>query len=270
MVPLLVPEQPRALPRQLRPADQPQADRVLDVAADVGDRVGHAHDTALERHRHELGRTVARLGPHLRFQQREALVAVRREDLVVHLAVVAEDPVERLEAEVPALALALHRVEEAHALDVVVELADPVLDAQLREEPLAVVAEGGVADVVPEGDRLDQVLVQAQEAADRAADLGDQLHVQHPVGDVVVADEVEDLGLVDVARVGPRVEDAVHVDREGLAVALVQGLLAGAAQRRRVARGVRRQPPVFPQVERLADRPQHALVRCHGFRSASP
>ena len=46
-----------------------------------------------------------------------------------------------------------------------------------------------------------------------------QLHVQDPVADVLVIDEVEDLGLINVAGVGPGVQDAIGVHREILAEA---------------------------------------------------
>ena len=57
-------------------------------------------------------------------------------------------------------------------------------------------AEGGVADVVPEGDGFDEVLVQPEGATDRAGDLG---HFER-VGEastVMVTERVDkDLGLV--------------------------------------------------------------------------
>ena len=66
--------------------------------------------------------------------------------------------------------------------------------------------------------------------------------MQHPVADVFVLDEIEDLGLVDITGVGPGVEDAVGVHCELLAVAPGHGLFKAAAACLDRAGGVRRQP----------------------------
>jgi hypothetical protein len=42
--------------------------------------------------------------------------------------------------------------------------------------------------------------------------------MEYPMGDVIVLDQVEDLGLVDVARIGERVEDPVRVEGKALPV----------------------------------------------------
>ena len=52
--------------------------------------------------------------------------------------------------------------------------------------------------------------------------------MQDPVADVLVLDEVEDLGLVDVAGVSPGMEDAVGVYGKILAVAFFNALLETA------------------------------------------
>jgi hypothetical protein len=43
--------------------------------------------------------------------------------------------------------------------------------------------------------------------------------MKDPVGDVIVLDEIEDLGFVDVTGIGLGVKDAVPVEREALPVA---------------------------------------------------
>ena len=50
---------------------------------------------------------------------------------------------------------------------------DAVGLAEGREDALAVMAEGRVADIVAQGDGLDQVFVQAQKLADGPGDLGE-------------------------------------------------------------------------------------------------
>ncbi len=86
--------------------------------------------------------------------------------------VVAEDAVQDLEGEVESPSLFFQPVEEPDALDAVEKGADAVSRAEIREDALPVVAEGGVADVVAQGDGLQEVLVQAENLADGAGDLG--------------------------------------------------------------------------------------------------
>ena len=38
--------------------------------------------------------------------------------------------------------------------------------------------------------------------------------MQDPVADMLMLDEIENLGLVDIAGVGPRMEDAVRIEGE--------------------------------------------------------
>ncbi len=57
----------------------------------------------------------------------------------------------------------LQAVQEPDALDVVGKCADAVAAADGGEDALAVVAERGLADVVAQGDGLDEVLVEAAE-----------------------------------------------------------------------------------------------------------
>ena len=167
------------------------------------------------------------------------------------LAVMAQDAVQHLERQVEAAAVLLQAVEKPHPLDAVEKGTDALGPAEGREDALAVMAEGRVADIVPQGDGLQQVFVQAQKLADGPGDLGEELDVQHPVADVLVVDEVKDLGLVDVAGVGPGVEDAVGVHREILAVAPGNGLFEAPAAGLGGPGGVRREPALLLPVQNL-------------------
>ena len=88
------------------------------------------------------------------------------------------------------------------------------LEASLQqrvERLLTGVAERRVAEIVPEADRLDEVLVQPQCAGDAARDPGRLERVGEP-GAVMVAGRIdEDLGLVHQPSEGLRVHDAVAV-----------------------------------------------------------
>ena len=129
----------------------------------------------------------------------------------MYLTIMAKDTIQGLKAQVPSGPPALHLFQELHALKVVVEIPDARRSAQFGQKSFPVVSERGVTDIMPQGDRFDEVLVELQKAADGAGDLGDQLDVQHPVGDVIVADQGEHLGLVDVAGVGAGMKDAVGI-----------------------------------------------------------
>ena len=49
--------------------------------------------------------------------------------------------------------------------------------------------------------------------------------MEHPVGDMIVLDEIEYLGLVDVSRIGAGMEDTIHIKRERLPIPLGRMLI---------------------------------------------
>ena len=87
--------------------------------------------------------------------------------------------------------------------------------------------EGGMTDIVSQRDGFDQILVEMKIAADSPGDSGDELDMQNPMSDMVVSDQAEDLGLVDIAGVGSRVQNAVGILGEVLPVSM-QFLMASS------------------------------------------
>ena len=157
-------------------AQDAEADRVVDVVVDVRDAVDDPNDPPLER-------------------------------LGLVLAGVLEDPVAHLPGQVQLLG-------DAERLLVVAKATPESLPHALVEGLLARVAERRVAGVVPEADRLGQVLVELQRAGDAAGDRGRLQRVRH-AGAVVVAGGVdEDLRLPLEAAEGLRVEQPVAVALE--------------------------------------------------------
>ena len=157
-----------------------------------------------------------------------------------------QDAVAHRVGEIQAASIPLEHVDDAQALLVVAKSGE-----RLCERRLAGVAERGVAEVVPEADRLDEILVQPQGAADRAGDLGDFQGVRE-TGAVVVAGRCdEDLGLVHEAAEALGMEDAVTVAlKGGTQVALgIKGRACGAP----AARGARREEGFFTSFELFAD-----------------
>ncbi len=117
--------------------------------------------------------------------------------------------------------------DDAKALAVVLEAAGFFHEAV--EDGFAFVAEGGVAEVVGEGDGFAEVFVEAEGAGDVAGDGGDFDGVGEAGAEVVAGAVEEDLGFVFEAAEGAGVDDAVAVALEmGAPVGGVFGVLAAA------------------------------------------
>src|SRR5207245_3598969 len=139
----VAPEHGDGLGGKLLLAQQAGADRVVDVVIDVGDAVDDAHDAPLERR----GRARA--------------------------ARVPDDAVANGIAEVEPGAVSLEVLDDAQRMLVVAEVASEARFEAAIEDLLADVPEGRVSEVVPEADRLDEVLVERERARDGARDGGD-------------------------------------------------------------------------------------------------
>ena len=179
--------------------EDPRPQRVVDVVVDVGDAVDQLDDPPLQRRR--LGRPG-----------------------------VVEDAVAHLLGEVEPLAVALQHVDHPQRVHVVLEAAAAALAQGRVERLLAGVAEGRVAEVVAEPDRLGQVLVEAERAGDGAGDPAGLQGVGEAGAVVIALGGDEDLGLVLEPAEGLRVDDPVAVALERRAQRAV-GLLDARARR---------------------------------------
>ena len=130
-------EQLDLLVRQLVLIEHSGAHSVVDVVIDVRDAVDDPDDLPLERGGFRRARVV-------------------------------EDSVADLVRQVEPAAVALDVVDDAQRVLVVAKPAAEVTAELLVEALLAGVAEGRVAEVVPEADRLHEVLVQPEGARDPA------------------------------------------------------------------------------------------------------
>ena len=203
------------------------ADRVVDVVVDVSDAVDELHDLALERVR------LVRAG-------------------------VVENPVAHLGGQVQAAPVPLQDLDHSQRVLVVVETAAEALVNGLIERLLARMTERRVAEVVPEPDRLDEVLVQSQRPGDAAGNAGRLERVREPRAVVVALRVDEDLGLVLQPAEGLRVDDAVAVAlkrRAQAAFLLLERTAAGFVR----AHGQRRERGFLllpdPRFERVRDPP---------------
>ena len=128
---------------------------VVDVVVDVGDPVDQPHDPPLERRR------------------------LRRPGVI-------EDPVANRLGQVEPVAVALELVDDAQRVPVVLKAVGTVVAQRLVERLLADVAERRVAEVVPEADRLGQILVEPERPGHGAGDEAGLERVREP-GPIVIA-----------------------------------------------------------------------------------
>ena len=103
-----------------------------------------------------------------------------------------DDAVAHLPAQVQPFAIFFQHVHHAQALPVV---GKPI-GAQSVECPLPRMAEGCMAQIVPQGDGLGEVLIQAQRAGDGAGNLTDFQRMGQPGTIVVPFRRKENLGLL--------------------------------------------------------------------------
>ena len=170
--------------RQVGLGEDPRAHRIVDVVVDVGDPVDEPHHAPLER------RGLLRPG-------------------------VVEDPVAHRLGQVQPLPVTLEHVHHPQRVAIVLEPPRPPLAQRSVERLLADVAEGRMAQVVSEPDRLGQVLVQPQRPRHRACDAASLERVREPPKCLRVHDPVAialkrraqravGLGLAADRRIGAR------------------------------------------------------------------
>ena len=183
----------------------PGREPVIEVGRVVGDLIGEVDDLRFER------RTLA--GPV--FVQFRMLAGLE-------IARVLNDSFAHLESEIQAgksrVAL-LEVLDDAEGVQIVVEaVAEPLhLPVQFFFTGMR---ERRVTDVVCERQSFSQILVQAERGRDRASDLGDFDRVGEAVAKMVVEAGREDLRLVLQAPECARVDDAVAVTLELVAIGM--------------------------------------------------
>ena len=210
---------------QLGQLQQARAQPVVDVVVVVGDLVGEVGDLRLEAWLALLQEALADLAEPAGVLDRTVL----------------EDAFARLEREVEAVESAvalLELVDHAQRLQVVLEPA--VLLHALVQRVLSGVAERRVPEVVRQGDRLDEVFVDAELPGDRATDLRDLERVRQARAEEIAFVIDEDLGLVLEPAERAGVDHAIAVPLERRPPGRVRLGVTPAARELR-ARGIRRE-----------------------------
>jgi hypothetical protein len=140
----------RVVARQVVQGQQSCADAVVEVVIEVGDAVGDAHNRRFEV---------------------DGLLGFVGGEVGTPFGV-PDDALAYLVRQVQPAPVFFDAVHHAQALLVVAEARGGDIFAQDCVQRLfACVSEGGVSEVVREGDRFSEVFVEAQGAADRAGDL---------------------------------------------------------------------------------------------------
>jgi hypothetical protein len=86
------------------------------------------------------------------------------------------------------------------------------------KKSLSIMPEGGVADIVPEGYGLDQILIEPEKTPYGPCDLRHKLHMQDPVGNVIIFYQIKNLSFVYIAGISQRMENPIRVNRKTLPV----------------------------------------------------
>ena len=215
--------------RQIRLLQQPRPHRVVDVVIHVGDDVGDARDLPFDG-----AGAMLRIGAN-----RHAALPLR----------VPRDAVAHFPRQVEALAVVLQHVDDAQALLVVIEPAGN----QIVEDPLAGMPERRVPEIVAEGNRFGQLLVQAKHLGDAAGDLGHLEGVRQPGAVVVAGRRKEHLRLVLEAAEGLAVDDPIAIALKRRTDGIL-GFGAEAAARVGALGRLRREDVALPLFELFTNR----------------
>ena len=185
--------QSRSRAEQVVQADQSGVDRVLDVMGQEGALIGLRNGLGLG----------ARLWVGVK-------LGTPGRDVVKRL--VAGDALAGGPGQVQPAKSRVGRLDVIHDLQgMLVGVPAAVIGHQLVQGCLAGVPEGPMTQVVAQGDRFTEALVEAQLEGDAAADLGDFQRVGDAGSKEVRLGDHEHLGLVQQAAKGARVQDPVAV-----------------------------------------------------------
>jgi hypothetical protein len=136
----------------------------------------------------------------------------------MELSVMAENPVQNLQTEIPPLPLFLDLLQKPYSLNIMQKGTNSIALGNFGEEALPVMPKGGVADVMSQGYGLNQIFIEPQKTADGPGNFRHKLNMKYPMGDMVMFNQIKDLGLVYITGVGQGVEDTVRIQGEMLSM----------------------------------------------------
>jgi hypothetical protein len=90
--------------------------------------------------------------------------------------------------------------------------------------------------------------------------------MQYAVGDMIVMNQVRDLGFINIAGVGQRMQDAVYIQGKVLAISLLGSGIFSPSNTLSAEGGTGRQFPFFPEIQFMFQCIQINVFQvCHGF-----
>jgi hypothetical protein len=120
----------------------------------------------------------------------------------MNLAVVTENPIQHLQRQVPSLPLPLYLLQETDTLYIMEKPAYLMRFTKNGEKSLPIMPEGSMTNIVPKGYSLNEVLIKPEKTPYGPCDLGHKLHMQNPVGDVIIFYQIKNLSLVYIPGIG--------------------------------------------------------------------
>ena len=130
----------------------------------------------------------------------------------------AEDPIKHLQGKVATAPLFLNFLQKSYTLNVMKKTTYTMGLTQFGKETFPIMTEWRMADIMAQSNGLRQIFIESQKAGDGPGNFADQLHMQHPMGDMIILDKIENLGFVDVSGIGHRMKNSVRVQRKVLPV----------------------------------------------------
>ena len=79
-------------------------------------------------------------------------------------------------------------------------------------------AKGRVADIVSKRNRFNQILIEIQKPPDGSRNFGNKLYVEDPMRNMIIFDQIKDLGFINVSGIGQGMEYPVHIDGKSLSI----------------------------------------------------
>ncbi len=178
----------------------------------VRDVVGQRRDLRLQR------------GMTFQIEREARIRLLQRPAGMAHRPVMLGQPLQCLPTEVQTVPTGIGPLDLGQGAQRMAVMVEPaMIGERALQRILARMAEGRVADIVRQAERLGQVLVQPQRARDRPADLRHFQAVGQPDTEMVAIGRHEDLRLVTQPSEADRMDDPVAVALERIAWSARQG-----------------------------------------------
>ena len=164
--------------------DQPEFDRILSVLPQICNNIGNTHDTAFQCGRDQFLRSaLLRITHfHLLIKHLKICIRLRLIFLHFHLAIMADDPIQCLQAQI-------HRkdsVKHPRTVNIMVKIASCMIMINLAELPLPLMSKRRMTDVMSDRNCLDQIQIQVQRLSNVTRCSRYKLYMRCASGNIIV------------------------------------------------------------------------------------